>query len=99
MGHEVWMADCGDVVCDEAPLHKPHLILLNIMMPGVDGFEAARRLSLTAPGATLVALSGLASESDKRKALEAGFDEHIAKPAAAETLSRLLDSITEHAFS
>jgi CheY-like chemotaxis protein len=93
MGHRVWPMAGGEVVANVAAFIRPHLILVDIGMPGVDGYEVARRLRRKNHGACVVAISGLATENDKRKSLEVGFDDHIVKPVDVATLERLLDSI------
>jgi PAS domain S-box-containing protein len=71
---------------------SPELVFLDLAMPGVDGFETARRIRRTAPGqtATLVALTGWGQARDRAKTKEAGFDAHLTKPASLEQLSKSL---------
>jgi len=61
-------------------------------MPKLNGFEAARRIRQEPWGRkmVLVAITGWGQQEDKRRALEAGFDEHLTKPVAPEALDRLL---------
>ena len=69
---------------------KPDLALVDIGLPGLDGYEVAMQVRQSlGPGVVLVAVSGFGQPEDKRKALEAGFDEHITKPADLQRLSRL----------
>jgi CheY-like chemotaxis protein len=97
MGHEVATVDRGEAVFAEAARQQPHLILIDLGMPGVSGYDVARQLrgSGAIDGARIVALSGFAMEEDKRKALSAGFDGHIPKPMTLATLECLLDRIAQ----
>jgi len=73
---------------------RPDAILLDIGLPGIDGYETARRLRAVPAlsGAYFVALTGYGQEEDRRKAQEAGFDLHVVKPIRAEALMRLLSA-------
>jgi len=73
----------------------PDLIFVDIGMPGVDGYETARRIRRVGEGCRfrLVALTGWGQEEDRRRAKEAGFDLHLTKPASLETLERLLQGV------
>jgi CheY-like chemotaxis protein len=75
---------------------SPDVILLDIGMPGMDGYETCRRLRQDhGTGRTvIVALSGWGQEGDKRRAAEAGFDAHLTKPANPSVLERLLAEAT-----
>jgi CheY-like chemotaxis protein len=69
--------------------------LLDLGMPRLDGFEAARRLRAEPWGPTLllVALTGWGQDEDRRRAAEAGFDHHLIKPVAAADLEKLLGGL------
>jgi CheY-like chemotaxis protein len=70
----------------------PDLALIDIGLPGIDGFEVARRIRAAAPHhVLLVAVTGYGRTQDRERALAAGFDQHVTKPVHAETLQRLLD--------
>jgi CheY-like chemotaxis protein len=64
----------------------PDLALLDIGLPGMDGYTLARRLRELLPGVRLVALTGYGREPDRARALEAGFDAHLVKPVDIEVL-------------
>jgi CheY-like chemotaxis protein len=64
-------------------------------MPGMDGYEVARRARASADGAdlTLIALTGWGNEEDRRRSREAGIDHHLVKPVDIEALRQLLASL------
>ena len=70
----------------------PHVILLDLGMPGMDGYEACRRIRNTPQGriARIIAVTGWGQEEDRRKAAMAGFDVHLVKPVDPDTLMQLL---------
>jgi signal transduction histidine kinase len=68
----------------------PHVILLDIGLPGMDGYEVARRIRARGCRARLVALTGYGQSEDQARALEAGFDAHLVKPVDLELLRRHL---------
>jgi PAS domain S-box-containing protein len=90
-GHEVQMAHDGIEALKIAKNFRPELVLLDIGLPGISGFEVARRLRQMpeTEGSLLVALTGYGTNDDRRKAQEAGFDEHLVKPSSVESLQRL----------
>jgi PAS domain S-box-containing protein len=93
LGHEVEAAYDGPSGCEAAVAFMPDLVLLDLGLPGLDGYEVARRLRRepSLDGACLVAMTGYGSESDRRKSAEAGFDEHLVKPVEFESLRRVLE--------
>jgi PAS domain S-box-containing protein len=72
---------------------KPAIALLDIGMPGMDGYELARRIRGTRRGReiVLVALTGWGQADDKKRAAEAGFDEHLTKPLDPDQLARVIN--------
>ncbi|GLU33778.1 response regulator [Trinickia caryophylli] len=72
---------------------QPFAVLLDIVMPGIDGLELARQLRADAETAhmLLIACSGYASSYDREKAREAGFDAHCAKPLTPQLILRVLE--------
>jgi PAS domain S-box-containing protein len=93
-GHEVRVAADGPAALEAAACYRPDAVLLDVGLPGMDGHEVARRLRRheATAGALLVALTGYGAESDRRDALAAGCDHHLAKPADPGELRRLLES-------
>jgi CheY-like chemotaxis protein len=92
-GHEVRVAYDGASAVELAREYRPRVAILDIGMPLVNGYEAARRLRAALGGAvTLVAATGWGQESDRRLAADAGFDHHLTKPVDAGALNRILRS-------
>jgi two-component system CheB/CheR fusion protein len=91
-GHEVHVAHDGPGALEAAERLRLEVVLLDISLPGMDGYEVARRMrQLTAlEGALLVALTGWGQEDDRRRAAEAGFDKHFIKPVNLTALQELL---------
>ncbi len=83
LGHPVIEAADGTEALRVAREHNPAVAIVDIGLPGIDGYEVARRMR--AEPATrdmvLVALTGYGQEEDRRRALDAGFDDHLVKPA------------------
>jgi signal transduction histidine kinase len=93
MGHEVKVAADGVQAVALAKEYQPDIALLDIGMPRMDGYQAAREIrAALGPDVVLVALTGWGQEDDQRRAREAGFDHHLTKPAEPETLERLIAS-------
>jgi CheY-like chemotaxis protein len=94
LGHEVHTCSDGRSALGAAAGYQPHLMLLDIGLPEMDGYEVARRLRQDGvdPG-MLVALTGYGQESDRQRALDAGFAQHLVKPVSFDTLRQLLDGL------
>ena len=92
LGHQVCTAYDGPEGLRLAETFRPEAILLDIRLPGMDGYEVARRLRQREElrQVLLVAVTGLATADDRRQAFEAGFDHHLPKPFAPEDLQRVL---------
>jgi PAS domain S-box-containing protein len=95
-GHDVTVAHDGARGLQLAEESRPQLVLLDIGLPKLNGYEVARRIRQQPWGRvmTLVAITGWGQEDDKRRALEAGFDLHLTKPIAPGALDRLLATTT-----
>jgi CheY-like chemotaxis protein len=89
-GHDVATVNDGRSAIATAMAKRPDLILLDIGLPDLDGYEVVRRLRLEVQfGSTLiVAVSGYSQEHDRQRALTSGFDEYLVKPVSPE---RILD--------
>jgi CheY-like chemotaxis protein len=91
-GHAVQLAHDGPAALAMAAECRPDLVLVDIGLPGMDGYEVARKLR-TLKGldrAMLAALTGFGHEEHRRRSEEAGFDCHLVKPLKAEELLALL---------
>jgi CheY-like chemotaxis protein len=95
MGHEVFTALSGSSALLAVREHRPELVLLDVSMPDMDGYEVARRVRQDEAlrGVRLVALTGWADAEDRRRSQEAGFDVHLVKPTDREALESLLSTI------
>ena len=96
MGHETHAAYDGVEAIQSTATFHPNVVLMDIGMPRMNGYDAARhiRSQMVAACPALIALTGWGQEEDKRRALEAGFDHHLTKPVEPMALDRLLGIIT-----
>ncbi|MDB4954429.1 MAG: response regulator receiver sensor hybrid histidine kinase [Myxococcales bacterium] len=87
-GHEVLTASDGQTGLDMICKHQPDVALVDLGLPGLDGFEIAHRLRELCPGlqTRLVAMTGYGQEQDRRRAIDAGFHVHVVKPASSEQI-------------
>jgi len=95
-GHEVRAVHDGVEALATGDEFAPQLVLLDIGMPLLDGYETARQIQERPWGkhAHLVALTGWGQEADRRKAMNAGFQDHLVKPAEPEALKAVIDRIS-----
>ena len=93
MGYRVSLVHDGLAAVQAAAELHPDVVVLDIGMPGLDGYETCRRIRALPGGEAmgLLAVTGWGQPEDRRKAQEAGFDQHLVKPVDPETWSRLLD--------
>jgi len=90
-GHEVRVAYDGRSAMQIGREFRPRVAVLDIAMPGTDGYAVAREIrKQQGREVTIVALTGWGQEADRRRALEAGFDHHLVKPVDPDTLNQLL---------
>jgi len=93
-GHAVWEAGDGAGAVRLAVEHSPDVVILDLGLPDMDGFEAARRIRRRlGDSVRLVALSGYGDDEARRRGREAGFDTHLVKPVAPEDLTRVIGSL------
>ncbi len=92
-GHSVRTAHDGPSGVEAALAYVPEVVLLDIGLPGMDGFEVAERLRADPrlSKTILIAVTGYGQESDRRRCLEAGFDHHLLKPVDFAKLQTLLE--------
>jgi CheY-like chemotaxis protein len=80
----------GPNAIEMARLHRPEVVLCDLGLPGMSGYEVAKRLRAGGPGKMqLIAVSGYALPEDVARAVDAGFDGHVAKPCDLDRLQRL----------
>jgi len=92
-GHRVEVALDGHQALDAARSFRPEIVLLDIGIPGLDGYEVAERLrSEHGSGLKLVALTGYGREDDRQRSRDAGFDRHMTKPLEPPCLRDMLAS-------
>jgi CheY-like chemotaxis protein len=93
-GNEVDVAFDGEAAIKAASRFEPDIVLLDIGMPVVDGYAAARTIRSNTNGrdVLLVAMTGWGQAEDKRLAIEAGFDAHLVKPVSIDALLDLFSS-------
>jgi PAS domain S-box-containing protein len=98
LGADVRIARDGAEALDAVESYDPSVVLLDIGMPGMNGYDVARAIRTRFPRQrpTLVALTGWGQEDDRRRAREAGFDHHLIKPAEIGVLQALLASLHEN---
>jgi CheY-like chemotaxis protein len=91
-GHEVAIAYDGRAALAEAERFRPEVVLLDIGMPGMNGYDVARTIRARewAAHVCLIALTGLGTSEDREHAQEAGFDTHLVKPVDVDALTALL---------
>jgi two-component system CheB/CheR fusion protein len=91
-GYEVRAAHDGLSAVEAVPEFQPDVVLLDIGLPGIDGYEVARRLRRRPElgGLLIVAVTGYGQDGDRQRAREAGCDHHLVKPVDLEILRRLL---------
>jgi two-component system OmpR family response regulator len=97
-GHRVRVAPCGADALREADAETPDVVLLDIGLPGMDGWEVAQRMRARTRGKQplVVAVTGYGSDDDRRRSADAGVDLHLVKPADPVALTALLARVREH---
>lgn len=95
LGNESRTANDGRAAVEIASSFRPHVILMDLDMPEMDGYQAARLIRRQAWGAnlTLVALTGWSQKQDRQRSIAAGFDDHLIKPVEPYALHKLLSAV------
>ncbi len=89
-GHSVSVVHDGTAAVATAAVYLPDAVLLDIGLPGIDGYEIARRLRRSACEAVLIATTGCATEENRASGSEAGIDHYLLKPVPFDTLRKLM---------
>lgn len=92
-GHQVEVAFDGSDVCRYVQEFAPEIVFMDIGLPGLDGYEVARRLredGCVPRSLRLVAVTGYGHDEDRKKAMAAGFDEHLVKPVDLDRIQQIL---------
>jgi CheY-like chemotaxis protein len=93
-GHELAVAANGPDALELAARFQPNIGILDIGLPGMDGYDLARRMRAANPLIRLIALTGYGRAGDLEAATAAGFDAHCAKPIATAALLEIIDGKT-----
>jgi CheY-like chemotaxis protein len=95
LGYEAHIAYDGEAAVRSAASLRPDVILMDIGLPGLNGFDATRRIRAENPGmpVMIVALTGWGQESDRQRSTAAGIDHHLVKPLDLAALRQILDSL------
>ena len=98
-GHDVRTAYDGLTAVQAAIDYRPDVVLLDIGLPGLNGYEVAKRIRQhpVLKNVELVAMTGYGQETDRQRSQEAGFDHHLVKPARFEQLQQILATVSEKA--
>jgi len=96
-GHEVATAAAGSTGLSQMESFEPQAALIDIGLPGMDGYELARRIRARWKDVALIAVTGYGQREDRERALAAGFDAHLTKPFSYEELMRTLAGIERRA--
>jgi len=96
MGHDTRTAYGGQEGVDMAGAYRPDVVLLDIGMPGLNGYEACRLIRAQPKGkdVMLIALTGWGQDEDRRRSHDAGFDHHMVKPVSPQALMRMMAVLT-----
>lgn len=93
-GHEPYLAEDFVAALEANKKYRPHVVLLDIHLPGKNGWEIARLLREQGEkGLFLIAVTGFGRAIDQARSREAGFDAHLTKPADPAEVKRLLDDL------
>ncbi|SAL45455.1 PAS/PAC sensor hybrid histidine kinase [Caballeronia peredens] len=96
LGHRARAAYDGAEALDSFEAHRPHVVLLDLSMPGLTGFDVIRRMRDEGKRVIVAAMTGLGSDEDRARTRAAGFDAHLVKPVDLPELERVL-ALAAHA--
>lgn len=94
-GYEVVIAEDGEEAVEAVPQHRPDVILMDVQLPKIDGYEATRRIKSDERFSAIpvLALTAHSMKGDRTKALEAGCDDYITKPVDIDVLLRRIEEV------
>jgi CheY-like chemotaxis protein len=94
LGHVVTVVHDGEGAIDAAAAGRPDVILMDIGLPGLSGYDAARRIRTDCKDTPMliIALTGWGQEQDRKRSVDAGIDHHLVKPLDLDKLRRILAS-------
>jgi len=92
-GYEVLIASNGSDGLRKARTEGPALVILNVMLPGMDGFEVCHRLRIEGDGLPIVMLSDKAREADRATGFKLGANEYLIKPVSPSTVINVVDDL------
>ncbi len=97
-GHDAEIVDRAEAALEAVQSRRPAVVLMDIGLPGIDGYEVARMLRRQegCDKLMLVAMTGYGQDEDRRRSREAGIDHHLVKPVSPETLHKLLEALERH---
>jgi len=95
-GHQVRMAHTGPTALDAALDYRPNVVLLDIGLPEMDGFEVAKRIREQPflKNVVLVAMTGYGQDTDRQRSQEVGFNAHLVKPADFGKVQQILATVS-----
>lgn len=95
LGYEAHLVYDGEAAVHAAADLRPDVILMDIGLPVLNGYDAARRIRAQSPATRvlIVALTGWGQQADRRRSAEAGIDHHLVKPLDLAALKQILDSL------
>ena len=96
-GHEVRVAHDGATSLELALAFRPNVVLLDIGLPGLDGYKVARWMRHTLRDVVLVAVTGYAQDTDRQRAQESGFNHHLVTPADFDKVQEILAGVAQRA--
>ena len=92
-GHEILEAADGETGIEYALEREPHVVVIDIGLPRIDGCEVARRIRTINAGIRLIALTGYGRDEDRKRSRQAGFDAHLVKPVVVQGLLETIDGL------
>jgi CheY-like chemotaxis protein len=93
LGHRVYLAADGRMGIQLARQHRPDVVLIDVWLPDMDGYEVARQLRTELGGVPRIAAMSSFTEMDPGRSMDAGFDQYLRKPIAQEFLASWLGSV------